>query len=351
MKKILKNQKIKYLLFFILGGLIIGGIGITATTYVLQANEIEYKNNKSVQEAIEELYTMAQDSGGGKVNDLNLTPEVLGSNINISYTGTYTGANCVYGTEETYGNIGKIENNKCVITGVPNVTYYYKIAAINSTGEVYIGSGSSTANAGATVVKTGLPQGTKAIIYLDPTNLGATCNESNSTVGGTATSGCMKWYAFKEDDTSYTMILDHNTTVSVEWNSSGSSTSMLEVKQELNRLVSTTKWKVTPRLITGQEIADITGISWSASGGSVFFNGSNTPSDYYWLYDYTAGCTSNGCKVADSNSNNYVYWTDTPYAGNSTDVWYVRCDGTLRTGNAYYEYGLRPVITVQKSNL
>ena len=49
MKKIFKSQKIKYLLFFILGGIVIGTIGITATTYVLQSSEIQYKDNKSVQ--------------------------------------------------------------------------------------------------------------------------------------------------------------------------------------------------------------------------------------------------------------------------------------------------------------
>ena len=36
----------------------------------------------------------------------------------------------------------------------------------------------------------------KAIVYLDPTNLTATCNASNSVVGATGTKeGCMKWYA------------------------------------------------------------------------------------------------------------------------------------------------------------
>ena len=64
MKKIFKKIKLRDLIFTILGVAIGGFIGITATTYILQANEIEYKNNKSVQEAIEELYTMAENSGG-----------------------------------------------------------------------------------------------------------------------------------------------------------------------------------------------------------------------------------------------------------------------------------------------
>ena len=49
----------------------------------------------------------------------------------------------------------------------------------------------------------------------------------------------------------------------------------------------------------------------------------------------------------------YGYWTSTPYASYSYNAWYVNCDGTLRNydvGNVDLS-GVRPVITVSKSNL
>ena len=58
----------------------------------------------------------------------------------------------------------------------------------------------------------------------------------------------------------------------------------------------------------------------------------------------------------NSNVNNrepYGYWTSTPYASNSNDAWSVVCSGTLHTTYVDRDdyYGVRPVITVLKSNL
>ena len=55
----------------------------------------------------------------------------------------------------------------------------------------------------------------------------------------------------------------------------------------------------------------------------------------------------------NSSSAPYAYWTSTPFASDSFYAWFVFCDGSLsynRVGN-YYDYGVRPVITVSKSNL
>ena len=198
---------------------------------------------------------------------------------------------------------------------------------------------------GPTTVLTDLPTGVKAIIYLDPTDLSATCNEANSTIGS-GTSGCMKWYAFKEDSSSYTMILDHNTTAEASsW--SAASTQLT---------TDTTGWSGSPRLITGQEIADITGNkSWTSTGSYFYFDSNSTTqtatsagaSKYYWLYDYTNGCTSYGCKVADSSTNGY--WTSTAYS--SSNAWNVDFYGTLGSDSvSKANYGVRPVITISKSN-
>ena len=88
-------------------------------------------------------------------------------------------------------------------------------------------STNETSNFGGQVI-TDIPEtghtGVKAIVYLDPTDITAECdaekaaanvNENGSPTG--IKTGCMKWYAFKEDDKTYTMLLDHNTTAEVSW--------------------------------------------------------------------------------------------------------------------------------------
>ena len=214
------------------------------------------------------------------------------------------------------------------------------------------------------------------IVYLDPTDLTKTCNATNSVSTTGTKAGCMKWYVYKDDGTNYTMILDHNTTATVAWNSEGSNTEMKEIKTELDSLVSTANWKVTPRLITADEIAQITGaneaLSWDSSkpapvgnDGEIYFyldgaSGNDTTwqtqiattqgsSNYTWLYDYTNGCTSYGCNVEDSS--NYGYWTSTKDFYQHHYVWFVSRNGFMDEN--YIDYtdfiGVRPVITISKS--
>ena len=66
---------------------------------------------------------------------------------------------------------------------------------------------------------TGGYEGVLAIVYLDPTDLTKECNKDNLeaiTEGGPNT-GCMKWYAYKDEDGKYTMIADHNITGTLKW--------------------------------------------------------------------------------------------------------------------------------------
>ena len=66
----------------------------------------------------------------------------------------------------------------------------------------------------------------KGIVYIDPTDLSATCNaqlaaqnlNNNDTPTG-ITSGCMKFYIYDDSGVFYKLILDHNTTNNVEWTS------------------------------------------------------------------------------------------------------------------------------------
>ena len=201
-------------------------------------------------------------------------------------------------------------------------------------------------------------------IYYNP-ETGKKCEdytEANSTTG--KKSGCMKWYAFNDDDKSSTLnvILDHNTTAKVAWNSTGNNSEMKEVANALKTDTSNWKSDLNPRLITANEVAKITGhqtFDASKTGQSMFYLDSNNQtqtasstnkSTYAWLFDYTKECTNNGCNKADSSTSGY--WTSTPDKGNSTSTWRVYRHGGL----SYYSVrstacGIRPVITISKSNI
>ena len=199
-----------------------------------------------------------------------------------------------------------------------------------------------------------------AVFYNPET--GKKCTTAVSTPG--TNSGCMKWYAFNDDDKSSTVnvILDHNTTAKVAWNLTGNNSEMKEVKKALEN--DTKDWKNTARLITANEVAKITGYtSWGTNitGYPWFCFDTNQQDDtndcakaqgkskYAWLFDYTKECTSYGCNVSDSST--WGYWTSTQYV-NSIHVWFVARNGRLDVNSASSTgHGVRPVITISKSNI
>ena len=197
--------------------------------------------------------------------------------------------------------------------------------------------------------------GLLGVAYLDPTNLKTECDSDkvNSSTG--TKSGCMKFYIYAEDSTSYTMILDHNTTATVAWNSSGKNSGG-PVTVNASLTTDTAGWVGTTRLISAQEVVNITGTSWNATASrSSYFEGSQKSgqgtSAYAWLFDRTADCTSYGCSVADSSNSGY--WTSSPNTGNSSYAWCAYSSGGV--GN-YYVYnsgscGVRPVMTLSKSSI
>ena len=195
-------------------------------------------------------------------------------------------------------------------------------------------------------------------VYYNPVS-GEKCTgytEANSTTG--TNSGCMKWYVFndKEGNATVNVILDHNTTAYVAWNSTGNNSEMKEVKIKLEE--DTKDWKNTARLITANEIAKITGntgFDASRENQSWFCLDTNQPdttsycakaqgkSKYAWLFDYTYECTNYGCNTSDLST--WGYWT-------STSSWHVSRFGHLSNTNANYaDSGVRPVITISKSNI
>ena len=237
------------------------------------------------------------------------------------------------------------------------------------------------------------------VVYFNVDN-GTKCSNYTETQSNTGTkSGCMKFYAFNDDgkDT-VNLILDHNTTATVAWNSSRSNASgPLTALTQLKNDTDGWKGTITPtnytldqtgqpsnakytidyssykaRLITAQEIAQITGntpwnekvavnSNWyyfdskTTTASTTCTDGNTTGCKYGWLYDRTStSCTNRGClNNADSSMTGYGYWTSTPCASYSRSAWNVDYDGSLGffSVGGGSRYGVRPVITVSKSNL
>ena len=202
----------------------------------------------------------------------------------------------------------------------------------------------------------------KGIVYLDPTDLKNSCNASNSKSETGTKTGCMKWYIYAEDNNSYTMILDHNTTLGVAYNSTNSNSEMKEIKTALESDTSTWDSSLKARLITANEIAKITGNTSfdekTSTKDKWFYLDSNNQtqvanntnkSKYAWLFDYSGGCEKYGCNIEESNT--IGYWTISPIVGESQIAWAVFSHGFLCnyiTVNSI-SFGIRPVITVPKA--
>ena len=228
------------------------------------------------------------------------------------------------------------------------------------------------------------------IVYLDPTNLDNKCTAQNSVSETGTKTGCMKWYIYKDLGDSYKMILDHNTTARIAWNTrtdeshpygtnvafapneTGDTTYDNNVYKEV-KLLSTSAanggsgWVVEPDLIEASEVADIVGYNGFTNTNAWFYlDGKNTTrtntsqgtSNYAWLFDnlgwYDWGCTDYGCNVNNETGDNIsaAYWTKTTYgnAGAGSYVWIVIRSGYLYYTNANNSYnGVRPVIQVSKS--
>ena len=241
--------------------------------------------------------------------------------------------------------------------------------------------------AGSVTVPTGptyiAPQATdthKGIIYLDPTDLTKGCDASNSVSITETKTGCMKWYIYDNSGDNYKLILDHNTTARIIWDSNRTyeSSNLYAVVQDLK---TTSKWVVNPDLITVEEVNSITGktgFDTSSIGSGYYFDTktqtkadfTSTRSKYDWLYNNLYKCktdsTDYGCSIEDNNKykgygnagegQTWAYWTKTT-VGIATSprspVWIVYgggyTGGCLGIDFDVNNIGIRPVITIPKN--
>ena len=233
------------------------------------------------------------------------------------------------------------------------------------------------------------------VVYFNVTT-GTKCSDYTETQSNAGVKeGCMKFYAFNDDGgDKLNLILDHNTTAEVAWNSSGSNANgPKEILEQLKTDTSSWKGTITPsnytidqtgqesnakytidysdykaRLITAQEIAKITeNTTWDdkdvnswyyfdtkrTAASSTCKSGDTTGCKYGWLYDRTStDCVTYGC-LNNSDQKTSGYWTSSPDASDPIYVWGV--DFASDLGNRHVDdgssYGVRPVITLTKSQL
>ena len=218
-------------------------------------------------------------------------------------------------------------------------------------------------------------------------NGGSTANSKNT--------GCLRFFAYMEDNLSYTMILDRNIDHNgYAWASSGSTTAgPSTAKAKLKELTDSWQGTITPknyvfvkgatpyeiaydtdeykaRFITTDEIKHITQNSSfdvnSATNANWFYlDGyalkdtdsswhtqvatSETKSVFYWLFDYLYQAPSYGAYTAhpttisaNHNGGGTSYWTSDAVSSNTSDVWIVSGNGALNSrvggmnGGLYY---------------
>ena len=374
-------------------------------------------------------------------NDITITVNDNGTGVIIS--------TCKYSLKSGDYNLdGTIANNTCTLSNTESgKRYYYELVfsdgskrtgniqanpgeTITPGGGSYAGGGSGTGGSGSgsgggtavaapilteangRTIYTGRMLSNATPKYFNVTT-GTKCdvvdfsaNENGSTNG--MRSGCLRFYAYMEDDLSYTMILDRNlnnsqyTWSSTDSNGSGPNSAYANLKSLTSDWLGT----VTPRnythvymkngaesayriayetdgaharFITTDEIARITGNTsfnpvTSGKGNWFYLDGgtsastgaswqtqiatSSQESAYKWLYNYTNGCAGYGCSVRGTTNG---YWTSDAIANTSNYAWAISRYGQLSNyvNDATYEtsvgtdryVGIRPVITVLKSAL
>ena len=352
---------------------LIGLITVTSITSLLK----HYKNN-IYNKQIDNIEAAARVWGADNMlilpNDTTSTNTCNYSNINNCPT-NYKILVIDLHTLQTGGYISNDLKNPKTKEPFENVTinitkngngFEYNVVTEEENNNSSSSTPSTPEPNGPTKVAAGANDTHKGIVYMDPTNLSATCTSSTAVSTTGTNTGCMKFYIYDDSGDTYKMILDHNTTAKVAYETSGTykEYAQASIKTTVDDLVTTNGWQVTPRLITANEIATITNTITELENFDkwFYFNGTGTnkqtkvsssqgDNEYAWLFNYTNGCESYGCNTTDSST--YGYWTSSPVSGSSKYAWNVYYSGELRSANVESNdaFGVRPVITIQKSAL
>ena len=200
---------------------------------------------------------------------------------------------------------------------------------------------------GATKVEALEGETHKGIVYLDPTNLSAECNATNSVSTTETKTGCMKWYIYKDNGNSYSALLDHNTSGELYTYTSLSKYTLLH--EQL--LIDTRNWdsSLNPTEILDSDIQQIIGFP-NLTDNYLYFDTQSSEypteksavgmSPYEWLVSYTEYRDNN-----DSNSRaGFGYITK-----NSSSKKYHVSPNLYISTFIDSQSGVRPSVTVPKS--
>ena len=267
-------------------------------------------------------------------------------------------------------NKGQVVEGWFTYIGTDYKIYYDGKEAVASTSNDYLDSSNTPHNTipepGSSVVAVKTYNVGEAV-YLDPTDLSATCNQENSVSTTGTKTGCMKFYVTKDNGDSVNLLLDHNT-INVKYDTSGTYKEYEQASIKTQVDSDTQGWSGNPRLITANEIAEITSnTEWDSTktGQKFFYFGSKSNTNYEnmtdeqkaiqrsfaWLFDYTKDYNLKGCNIEDSSVNGY--WTSSPNISYSNRAWVVHRFGVLDSADVDNDtnFGIRPVITINKSDL
>ena len=176
------------------------------------------------------------------------------------------------------------------------------------------------------------------VIYFNP-ETSSLCTEGEAVSTAGTKTGCMKWYAYNDNKNEYKLklILDHNTTPYCQWNNTGK---VVDGSTILNSKLKndTQTWgkELNPRIISAYEIKKLV---------------SNQSFDGKW--DKHIPITSEYNFLLDNGGN---YWTTSVVTNFDYCAWGVgRSDEThevtYRSVTDSANFGLRPVISINKDNL
>ena len=176
------------------------------------------------------------------------------------------------------------------------------------------------------------------VIYFNP-ETSSLCTEGEAVSTAGTKTGCMKWYAYNDNKNEYKLklILDHNTTPYCQWNDTGKIVDGSTIlNSKLKNDTQTWDKELNPRIISAYEIKKLVS---NQSFDGIWQTNIPIPSEYNFLLD---------------NGGNY--WTTSIVTNFDYCAWGVgRSDEThevtYRSVTDSANFGLRPVISINKDNL